>query len=135
VKLVKDTTEILGTISAADDGNSADLMFAPDDLKTGSGTFKVMLVDKTSEKDVDSGEHVELPPQADKDAETPATPDAANPPAGDGAKKTRPAEEETCQMRESTGKWPSTGCHGFAPLLGAKSQVVPSGLILLEVVS
>lgn len=86
VKLVKDTTEILGAISAADDGNSADLMFAPDDLKTGSGTFKVMLVDKTSEKDVDSEEHVELPPQADKDAETPATPDAANPPAGDGAR-------------------------------------------------
>jgi hypothetical protein len=60
VKLTQGDTEIVGTIKAADDGNSADMMFAADDLKAGTGTYKVMLVDKTSEEDVDSGERVQL---------------------------------------------------------------------------
>jgi len=69
-------------------------VFAADDLKAGTGSFKVMLTDKTSADDVDSGEHVQLEQQtaadAEKDAATTTAPDAADdssPPAGDGGKK------------------------------------------------
>jgi len=94
VKLVQDDTEIVGKITAADDGTTADIVFAADDLKAGTGSFKVMLTDKTSADDVDSGEHVQLEQQtaadAEKDAATTTAPDAADdssPPAGDGGKK------------------------------------------------
>ena len=97
VKLTQDDAEIVGKITAADDGTTADITFAADDLKAGSGTYKVMLTDKTSDADVDSGEHVQLEPQppadATKDATADTAPDAstapgtANATAGDAGKK------------------------------------------------
>ena len=97
VKLTQDDAEIVGKITAADDGTTADITFAADDLKAGSGTYKVMLTDKTSDADVDSGEHVQLeaqpPADAKRDAAADTAPDAstapgtANATAGDAGKK------------------------------------------------
>ena len=94
VKLTQDDAEIVGKITAADDGTTADITFAADDLKASSGAYKVMLTDKTSTDDVDSGEHVQLEPQppADpkKDTATTAAPaatDDSTPPAADAGKK------------------------------------------------